>query len=82
MHELQITFRFDQAELDKALRFIGATDETLPLIKEDFFTRPAVIDLSKVAEPERRAYHTNGLIAMLYWVQEETSENPIADVTN
>lgn len=74
MTELQVTFRFDDNELDQAIKFLGASEENISLVKQDFFSKSVVLDMAKIKADMNRHYHTNGLVAMLITVQEEINQ--------
>jgi hypothetical protein len=74
MTELKVTFRFDDEELNNAIRFIGGNDETIPLIREDFFLKDAEIDFRKLPQDQQRYFHQNGIAAMLVTIQEELNK--------
>lgn len=72
MAKLTVSINVDDSELDKAIKFIysGAKeDNVLEMVKQDYFTKPIEIDMTKIESQEERNYHTNGLVAILVSLQ-------------
>lgn len=74
MTELNVTFRFDDKELDSAIRFIGASNDTVQMVRRDYFEQAPIIDFSKIEDALKRHYHMNGIVAMIVSIQEELNQ--------
>ncbi len=74
MTELKVIFRFDDDELNNAIRFIGGNDDTIPQIREDFFSKDVEIDFRRLPQDQQRYFHQNGITAMLVTIQEELNK--------
>lgn len=72
MAKLTVSINVDDSELDKAIQFVysGAKEDgVLEMVKQDYFSKPIEIDMTKIESQEERNYHTNGLVAILVSLQ-------------
>ena len=76
MATIKLEIVVDDTELDNACEFMGAKDrETIDAIKRDFLEGDRVLDFGLIKNPQKRYYHTNGLLGILITVQENISDD-------
>lgn len=70
--QITMTVNISDEALSKAIKFLGAnTDHDVQNIKDEYLSKPIVVDFEQIQDEQKRYYHTNGLTALLIMVQDE-----------
>ena len=67
---MDVTFNIPDTDLERALKFLGATDQSVGSLMADYFTEDCTIDFDKITDEHERYYHTNGIVALLLTLQQ------------